>query len=72
MILKKSWVVRANLAFGGGENHPLHEEFVTRDKARDYKRLLKGMGNWKNIKMYRSTEVETDNGYFNIYLEPAR
>lgn len=72
MITKKSWVIRADTSVGGGGNHPMHEGFVTREKAREFKRLLKGLGNWKNVKMYRATTVETANGFFNIYLEPAR
>lgn len=70
--IKKSWIVRAEIAFGKNENHPMHEAFVVREKAREYKRLLKGMGNWENIKMYRAVEVTFGDGSIILTMDLAR
>lgn len=69
MIIKKYWVVRATFI---ATEYKFYNESATRDEARTLVRGLKVPGQWRDIKMYRATEVETDNGFFNIYLEPAR
>lgn len=70
--IKKTWIIRADIAFGGGENHPMHEAFTVREKARDYKRLLKEMGNWENIKMYRAIEITFGDGSIILTMDLAR
>lgn len=73
MILKKRWVVRATLQIGGAADwYQGYEEFKTREKARGYARLLRELGNWKEIKIFRATEVVADNGVTNIYLVSRR
>lgn len=73
MIIKKRWVVRATLQVGNEQEwYQAYEEFKTRKRAREYSRLLKELGTWKDVKIFRATEVDAGNGFFNIYLEPVR
>ena len=73
MIAEKiNWVIRADVIMNGGNAHPLHETFATREKAREFKKLLRGMGNWVNVKMYRSRELQFKDGSISIAMWPAR
>lgn len=73
MIIKKRWVVRATLEAGKTpEWYQAYEEFKTRQRAREYSRLLKELGNWKDVKIFRAVEAEFDGGVVSIYMEPVR
>lgn len=73
MIIKKRWVVRATLQTGGAPDwYQGYEEFKTREKARVYSRLLRELGNWKEIKIFRATERLYDDNSIHIVLDPAR
>lgn len=73
MTIKKRWVVRATWNLGNEPQwYQSYEEFKTREKARVYSRLLKEMGNWKDVKIFRAVEAEFDDGVVSIYMEPVR
>lgn len=68
---KNSWVVRGAIGLTKETTYQNYEEYPTREKARNFARLLKDLG-WREVKIYRATEKTFDDKSIHIVLEPVR